>query len=61
MQKAFAAAKQYPNLPVPIHLRNAPTRLMKNLGYGKDYKWQADYKHAKGFLPDELKDLDLFK
>ena len=61
MQKAQAAARQYPNLHVPIQLRNAPTKLMKDLGYGKDYKWQADFKHKEGFLPDELKDLDLFK
>jgi len=61
MQKAFASARQYPDKPVPIQLRNAPTKLMKDLGYGKNYKWQADFKHDKGFLPDELKDLDLFK
>lgn len=61
MTKAFVTARQYPDLPVPLHLRNAPTKLMKDLGYGQDYKWQADFKHAKGFLPDELRDLDLFK
>jgi putative ATPase len=60
MSGALAAAKQYPDLPVPLHLRNAPTKLMKDLGYGKDYKWQADFKHQQGFLPDELKNLDLF-
>jgi len=57
MQAALAAAKQYPDLPVPLHVRNAPTKLMKDLGYGKDYKWQADFKHGKGFLPPELSDL----
>ncbi|HUD03827.1 MAG TPA: replication-associated recombination protein A [Patescibacteria group bacterium] len=61
MQKAFENVKNYPDLPVPIHLRNAPTKLLKDLGYGKDYKWQADFKHLEGFLPDELIDLDLFK
>lgn len=60
MQKAYSAAKQYPDLQVPLHLRNAPTKLMKDLGYGKDYQWQADFKHKKGFLPDEIKDLNLF-
>jgi putative ATPase len=60
MSGALAAAKQYPDLPVPLHLRNAPTKFMKDLGYGKDYKWQADFKHQGGFLPDELKNLDLF-
>jgi len=61
MQKAKQAAADYPNLPVPLHLRNATTKLMQNLGYGKDYKWQADFKHKKGFLPDELSGLDLFE
>ena len=56
MHRAQQLAKQYPDAPVPIHLRNAPTKLMKDLGYGKDYKWEADFKHGKGFLPDELKD-----
>ena len=59
MGKALAAAREYPDLPVPLHLRNAPTKLMKNLGYGKGYKWQADFKHDEGFLPPELKNLKL--
>ncbi len=44
------------NLPVPLHLRNAPTQLMKELGYGKDYKYAHDYKEnfvRQQFLPDE--------
>jgi putative ATPase len=60
MQEALTAAKQYPDLPVPLHVRNAPTKLMKDLGYGKGYKWKADFKHDQGFLPPELQDLDLF-
>lgn len=60
MYAAQAAAREHPNLSVPLHLRNAPTKLMKDLGYAKDYEWQADFKHNKGFLPDELKNLDLF-
>lgn len=52
MNTAKALAKQYPNSPIPLHIRNAPTKLMKDLGYGKNYKWQADFKHDKGFLPD---------
>lgn len=60
MQAAQAAAKQHPDAPVPLHIRNAPTKLMKDLGYSKDYQWQADFKHEKGFLPDQLSDLDLF-
>jgi putative ATPase len=38
----------------------APTKLMKDLGYGKGSKWEAGFKHPKGFLPDELKNLKLF-
>ena len=60
MYRAQELAKRYPDAPVPIHLRNAPTKLMKDLGYAKDYKWEADFKHAKGFLPDELKDEKIF-
>lgn len=60
MYAAQAAAQAYANLPVPLHVRNAPTKLMKDLGYGKNYEWQADFRHPEGFLPKELKDLDLF-
>ena len=44
----------YPNAEVPLHLRNAPTKLMKDLGYNKNYKWEADFKPEDGFLPKEL-------
>lgn len=54
MQAAKQLAKQYPDSPVPLHLRNAPTKLMKDLGYNKDYKWEADFKHEKGFLPEDI-------
>lgn len=60
MHRAQALAKQYPDAPVPIHLRNAPTKLMSDLGYAKDYKWEADFKHKKGYLPDELTDTQIF-
>lgn len=60
MSAALKAAKDYPDTQVPLHLRNAPTKLMKELGYGQDYKWQADFKHQKSFLPDELKDLSIW-
>lgn len=56
MHAAQDLAKRYPDAQVPLHLRNAPTKLMKDLGYAKDYKWEADFKHGKGFLPDEIKD-----
>lgn len=60
MYKAQQLAKQHSDAPVPLHLRNAPTKLMKDLGYAKDYKWEADFKHSKGFLPDEIKDEKIF-
>jgi putative ATPase len=60
MQGALSAAKQFPDSPVPLSLRNAPTKLMKDLGYNKDYKWQANYQNQGGFLPPELGDLRLF-
>ena len=60
IQRAIALAKQYPDAPVPIHLRNASTKLMGDLGYGKDYKWEAGFEHDKGFLPDELKNKKIF-
>jgi putative ATPase len=60
MHRAQQLAKRYPDAPVPLHLRNAPTKLMKDLGYAKDYKWEADFKHGKGFLPDELHNEKIF-
>ncbi|MEO6109787.1 MAG: replication-associated recombination protein A [Candidatus Saccharimonadales bacterium] len=60
MNRAQSLAKKFPDSPVPIHLRNAPTKLMKDLGYGKDYKWEADFQHDKGFLPDDLKNEKIF-
>ena len=56
MYAAKSLAQEFPDSPVPLHLRNAPTKLMKNLGYNKGYEWKADFKPGKGFLPDELKD-----
>ncbi len=52
------------SLPVPLHIRNAPTKLMKDLGYGKDYKYAHDYKDAKvdqQHFPDEIKDRKYLK
>jgi putative ATPase len=61
MSRALATAKEYPDLPVPLHLRNAPTKLMKDLGYGKGYKWQAGFKHDKDFLPSQIQGADFFE
>lgn len=55
MYAAKDLAKRYPDAQVPLHLRNAPTKLMKDLGYNKNYKWEADFKHKKSFLPEEIK------
>ncbi len=60
MNNAQRLAKQYPDAQVPLHLRNAPTKLMKDIGYGEGYEWKADFKHGKGFLPDELHDKKIF-
>ncbi|HCR55438.1 TPA: AAA family ATPase [Candidatus Saccharibacteria bacterium] len=54
MTEAKNLATTYPDSPVPLHVRNAPTKLMKDLGYGKGYKWKADFKHDNGFLPEEV-------
>jgi putative ATPase len=61
MSQALSAAKQFPDAPVPLQLRNAPTKLMKDLGYNQGYKWQAGFKHEQGFLPGEIQDLNFFK
>ncbi|NCU29455.1 replication-associated recombination protein A [Candidatus Saccharibacteria bacterium] len=55
MYEAKELAKRYPDSTVPLHLRNAPTKLMKDLGYNQGYEWKAGYRHTKGFLPDEIK------
>lgn len=60
---AIEKVKQTGNLPVPLHLRNAPTKLMKDLGYGKDYKYAHAYEGnfvRQQFLPDDLTDLRIW-
>lgn len=61
MQAALQAAKDHPEAAVPLHLRNAPTKLMKDLGYQQGTKWEANFKHPQGFLPDELQNFRLSK
>ena len=59
INSALELVRQTGNLPVPLHLRNAPTKLMKQLGYGKDYKYAHAYQGnfvQQQFLPDEVKD-----
>lgn len=54
MYAAKDMAKRHPDSTVPLHLRNAPTKLMKDLGYTEGYEWKAGFKHKKGFLPDDI-------
>lgn len=54
-------AKRTFNEPVPVWLRNAPTKLMKDLGYGKGQKWEAGFHLNRNYLPDSIKDEKLFK
>ncbi len=58
INKVFETLKQYPNLSVPLHLRNAPTKLMKKLDYGKNYKYAHDFEGnfiIQDFLPEKIK------
>ena len=58
INSALEIVRQTGNLPVPLHLRNAPTKLMKDLGYAAEYKYSHDYPNhfvKQQFLPDALK------
>ncbi|HQC05263.1 MAG TPA: replication-associated recombination protein A, partial [Paludibacteraceae bacterium] len=58
IDEAIAKVKETGNLPVPLHLRNAPTKLMKELNYGKEYKYAHDFENhfvEQQYLPSELK------
>ncbi len=63
LESAKEAVYEFPNEAIPLHLRNAPTKLMKNLGYAKDYTWSSKYvgPTAKlSFLPEKLKSRKFF-
>jgi putative ATPase len=63
INKAQEIVRKSGNLPVPLHLRNAPTKLMKDIGYGKEYKYAHDFdKHFvdENYLPDEIKGTIIF-
>jgi putative ATPase len=63
INEAQQIVKQTGDLPVPIHLRNAPTKLMKELGYGEDYKYSHDYTNSfaeQEFLPNEISQTKLY-
>ena len=58
IENALGKVRESGDLPVPLSIRNAPTKLMKNLGYGKDYKYAHQYEGnfiSAEFLPDEIK------
>ena len=60
---AIALVKQTGDLPVPLHIRNAPTKLMKEIGYGKDYKYSHSYEGnfaKQDFLPKEIVDQRIY-
>lgn len=64
IDSALAKVEQTGNLPVPLHLRNAPTALMKELDYGKEYKYAHDYENnfvKQEYLPKELKNSRFWK
>jgi putative ATPase len=63
INEAQQIVKQTGDLPVPIHLRNAPTKLMKELGYGEDYKYSHDYANnfaEQEFLPEAISETKLY-
>lgn len=64
INEAQQLVKQTGDLSVPIHLRNAPTKLMKELGYGEEYKYSHSYENnfaAQEYLPEEIKNTALYK
>lgn len=63
IEKAFNEVKNKQLYPVPLHLRNAPTKLMKQIGYGKEYKYPHDHDNnfvTENYLPEELKDMQFY-
>lgn len=63
IKQANALVSQTGNLPIPMHIRNAPTKLMKNEGYGKNYKYPHSYEKnfvKQEYLPEELKNTIIY-
>jgi putative ATPase len=59
IEEALGDVRSHPDEPVPLHLRNAPTGLMKNLGYGRDYRYAHDFEGNfadQDYLPPGLRD-----
>jgi putative ATPase len=64
IEEAWGDVRNLPNLPVPLHIRNAPTKLMDELGYGKEYKYSHDFPGhfvEQQFLPDNFKNKFYYK
>lgn len=60
---ALALVRQTGNLPVPLHLRNAPTKLMKDMSYGKNYKYPHNYPNnfvSQQYMPDAIQDVKIW-
>lgn len=63
IEKALGEVKSRLNVPIPLHLRNAPTQLMKELGYGKDYQYAHDFSGNfvdMNYLPEELGNISFY-
>ncbi len=62
-ESALKDVREYGNLGVPLHIRNAPTKLMKEIGYGKDYKYSPDfdYQENQEYLPEKIKNKKYLK
>jgi len=63
IDKALEVVEKTGDLPVPLHIRNAPTKLMKEIGYGRDYMYSHDYAGhfvQQQFMPDALQTLELY-
>ncbi|MEO7766370.1 MAG: replication-associated recombination protein A [Ferruginibacter sp.] len=64
ISEAMAAVQKHGDLPVPLHIRNAPTRMMKNLNYGKNYAYSHNYENnfaPQEYLPNELSGTTFYK
>jgi len=64
VDEALSYVKNNPLYPVPLHLRNAPTKLMKDLKYGNEYKYPHSYENhflLEDYLPEEMKDIQFYK
>lgn len=64
VDEALSYVKNNPLYPVPLHLRNAPTKLMKELKYGKEYKYPHSFDYhfiLEDYLPEEMKDVQFYK